>query len=57
MKATVAAVEQTDVVKAIKDGIDKFAEGMPVLMNALDELKTIHPFIGGEFSPDLHDAK
>jgi len=49
MKATVAAVEQTDVAKAIKDGINKFSEGMPVLMNALDELKAIHPFIGGEF--------
>ena len=51
MKATVAAVEQTDVGKAIKDGINMFSEGMPVLMNALDELKAIHPFIGGEFSP------
>jgi len=53
MKATVAAVEQTDVGKAIKDGINKVSEGMPVLMNALpvDELKAMHPFIRGEFSP------
>jgi hypothetical protein len=31
----------------IKDGINKFSEGMPILMNALDELKALHPFIGG----------
>ena len=34
--------------KAIKDGIDKLSEGMPVLMKALDELKTAHPFVSGE---------
>jgi len=45
--ATVAAVQQTDIAKAIKDGINKFSEGMPVLMRALDELKSLHPFIGG----------
>ena len=50
VKATVAVVEQTDVGQAIKDGINKFSEGMPVLMNILDELKAIHPFIGGEFN-------
>ena len=32
------------------DGIDKFSEGMPILMKALDELKAIHPFIGGELT-------
>ncbi|KAH9995914.1 hypothetical protein BJV74DRAFT_883811 [Russula compacta] len=46
MKATVAAVEQTDIGKAMKDGIDKFAEGIPVFIKALDELKALHPFIG-----------
>jgi hypothetical protein len=50
VKATVAVVEQTDVGQAIKDGINTFSEGMPVLMNILDELKAIHPFIGGEFN-------
>jgi hypothetical protein len=44
---------QTDVGKAIKDGISKFSEGIPVLMSALDELKSLHPFIGGEFIPRL----
>jgi hypothetical protein len=32
----------------MKDGIDKFSEGIPVLMKVLDELKALHPFIGGE---------
>ena len=36
---------------AINDGIDKLSEGMPILMRALDELKSLHPFIGGVFVP------
>ena len=47
--ATVAVAQQSDIGKAIKDGINKFSEGMPVLMRALDELKSLHPFIGGVF--------
>ena len=47
--ATVAAAQQTDIGKAIKDGMNMFSEGMPVLMRALDELKSLHPFIGGVF--------
>jgi hypothetical protein len=31
----------------MKDKIEKFSEGIPVLMCALDELKALHPFIGG----------
>jgi hypothetical protein len=46
-EATVVAFGQTDMGKAIKQGIDKFSEGIPVLMSALDELKSLHPFIGG----------
>jgi hypothetical protein len=49
IKATVTAVQQTDMAKAIKDEINKFSEGMPIFLNALDELKSLHPFIGGEF--------
>ena len=49
IQAGVAAAQNTDIGKAIREGIDKFSEGMPVLMNALDELKAVHPFIGGEF--------
>jgi hypothetical protein len=48
--ATVSAVAQSNIGNKIKAGIDKFSEGMPVFMNALDELKAIHPFIGGELS-------
>ena len=48
IKATVAGAEQTDMAKAIKEGIDKFSESMPIFMKALDELKSLHPFIGGE---------
>ena len=46
--ATVTAAAQSGIGKAIKDRIDTFSEGMPVLMNALDELKAVHPVIGGE---------
>jgi hypothetical protein len=45
--ATENAVGQTDMGKAIKEGIDHFFDGMPVLMKALDEVAKLHPFIGG----------
>jgi hypothetical protein len=48
--ATVSAITQSDIGKKMKDGIDKFSEGMPVLLSALDELKAVHPFIGGELN-------
>jgi hypothetical protein len=32
----------------MKDGIDLFSEGIPILMNALDELTALHPFIASE---------
>jgi len=37
--------------KAMKEGIAKLSEGMPIFMNALDELKAVHPFIGGALIP------
>ncbi|KAI9464116.1 hypothetical protein BJY52DRAFT_1166045 [Lactarius psammicola] len=40
-----SAVGQTDIGKAVKEGVDHFFDGMPVLMNALDEVKALHPFI------------
>ena len=40
-------VGQSDIGKAVKEGIDHFFDGMPVLMKALDEVKNLHPFIGG----------
>jgi hypothetical protein len=45
--AVVGAVGQSDIGKAVKEGIDHFFDGMPVLMKALDELQSVHPFIGG----------
>ena len=47
MAAAVGAVEQSAVAKSIKEGIDKFFDGMPVFMNALDAVADLHPFIGG----------
>jgi hypothetical protein len=46
-KASVAAAEKTDIAKDVKDDIDRFTEGIPILMNALDELTALHPYIGG----------
>ena len=40
-------VEQTDLGKVVKEGIDHFFEGMPIFMNALDAVADLHPFIGG----------
>jgi len=50
INAAVTAVQQTDLGKTIKEGLDIFSEGMPLFMNALDELKALHPFIGGELT-------
>jgi hypothetical protein len=44
---TASAVGRTDIGKAVKEGIDHFFDGMPILMHALDEVKALHPFIGG----------
>jgi hypothetical protein len=49
VQAAVTAVQQTDVGKTIKHEINTFSQSIPVFMRALDELKTLHPFIGGEF--------
>jgi len=47
ISAAANAVGQSDIGKAVKEGIDHFFDGMPVLMKALDEVKNLHPFIGG----------
>jgi len=49
-KATVAVAGQADFVKAVKEGIDEFSEGMPKIMGALSLLAS-HPLIGGEIRP------
>ncbi len=35
----------------MKDGIDMFSDGIPILMKALDELTALHPLVGGELIP------
>jgi hypothetical protein len=47
VEAAFGALEQSDTGRAIKEGIDKFLEGMPIFMHALDEVAALHPFIGG----------
>jgi hypothetical protein len=34
-------------MEVIEHGLNTFMEGIPVLMNALDEVAKLHPFIGG----------
>ena len=41
------ALEQTDVMQKIERGIQRFADDMPWLMKALDELARIHPVVTG----------
>ncbi|KAF8273628.1 hypothetical protein EI94DRAFT_1795034 [Lactarius quietus] len=46
IKAAASAIGQSDIGMAVKEGIDHFFDGMPVFMSALDEVKSLHPFIG-----------
>lgn len=39
--------EQKEAVQTIEDALVSFAEGIPALMSALDELATIHPAAKG----------
>ena len=41
------ALEQTDVMQKIERGIERFADDMPWLMKALDELARIHQVVTG----------
>ena len=36
-------------MQAIEQGINSFLEGSTTLMNALDSVEKLHPFIGGLF--------
>lgn len=40
---------QSDALKTIQDGIATFAESLPGVLKALDEVANIHPFIKGEW--------
>ncbi|KAF8214062.1 hypothetical protein K438DRAFT_995547 [Mycena galopus ATCC 62051] len=42
----VAALTAVGGMEAIEQGLHTFMDGIPVLMNALDEVAKIHPFIG-----------
>jgi hypothetical protein len=50
IQAAAAIVENSDFGKAMTVGIDRFSEGMPVILNALDELERLHAVLGGEFT-------
>ena len=50
VEAAAGVIGQSDIGQAVKDGIDHFFDGMPVFMSALDEVKSLHPFIGGTFT-------
>ncbi len=41
---------QSDALKTIQEGIATFAERLPGVLKALDEVANIHPFIKGEAS-------
>lgn len=38
-------------MQAIEQGVNSFMEGSAVLMNALDEVAKLHPFIGSTCQP------
>lgn len=46
-----AVLEVTGGLEGIEHGLNAFMEGIPVLMNALDEVAKLHPFVGGRFDP------
>ncbi|KAJ7701822.1 hypothetical protein B0H17DRAFT_1176328 [Mycena rosella] len=46
MEGITVGLEAVGGMEAIERGLNTFMEGMPVLMNALDEVAKLHPFIG-----------
>jgi hypothetical protein len=50
VKATVTAVGNSDLCKAMMERIDRFSEDQPVFIKALHELKSLHPALAGEFT-------
>jgi hypothetical protein len=51
-----ALLESTGAIDAIESGVRHLAEGVPVLMKALDAASQAHPFIAGELLKLLHDG-
>ncbi|KAJ7846409.1 hypothetical protein B0H14DRAFT_936649 [Mycena olivaceomarginata] len=46
VKGIKTGLEAVGGMEVIEQGLNAFMEGMPVLMNALDEVAKLHPFIG-----------
>ena len=46
--AAASPLAESEVGQAVRGKIDKFFEGMPAFMNALDAVADLHPFIGGK---------
>ncbi|KAJ6475237.1 hypothetical protein C8R47DRAFT_1220710 [Mycena vitilis] len=46
MQGITMGLDAVGGMEAIEQGLNTFMEGMPVLMNALDEVAKLHPFIG-----------
>jgi hypothetical protein len=44
-----ALIDTTGIANAIENGVNGFLDGMPVFMNALDDVAKIHSFIAGAF--------
>ena len=42
-----ALMDKSQIVGHIKNEVDTFMEVVPVLVNALDEVAKVHPFISG----------
>ena len=49
IQGVTAVLDVTGGMQAITEGVNAFLEGSTVLMNALDEVSKLHPFIGGVF--------
>ncbi|KAI0042039.1 hypothetical protein FA95DRAFT_1500564 [Auriscalpium vulgare] len=45
VRAAATVIEGSALVQDIENGINRFFEGMPVFMNALDSVAQVHPFI------------
>ncbi len=46
----VSAAAQSDIAQKIERGIQRFADDLPWLMKALDEVARIHPVVTGKLS-------
>jgi hypothetical protein len=51
---TVQMVEASAAFSVMKDEVSNFMQKSKVIMDALDELAKVHPFISGMLAPILH---